>query len=74
MHCSHLSLHIVDGTAGGVCVGAIVFIIHLLNGVVHLIFHLSTSNNINFICARIVTFILNSNKVHSHSPFSIVIV
>lgn len=42
---SHLPLHIVDGTAGSVCVGAVVFVVNLLDGVIDLVFNLKQKCN-----------------------------
>lgn len=39
--CPHLSLNIVDGTALGVAVGAIVLVIHFLDGAIYFVFNLS---------------------------------
>lgn len=33
--CCYLSLHIVNGPAGSICVGALIFIIYFLNRVIH---------------------------------------
>lgn len=38
----HLPLHVVDGAAGSVAVGAVVLVVDLLDGVVHLVLHLKT--------------------------------
>lgn len=42
---SYLPLHIVNRTARSVSVGAIVFVVNLLDGVIHLVFNLKQKHS-----------------------------
>lgn len=42
---SYLPLHIVNCTAGSVSVGAVVFVVNLLDGVIHLVFNLKQKHS-----------------------------
>lgn len=49
---SYLPLHIVNCTAGSVGVGAVVFVVNLLDGVIHLVFNLKQKHsNLELICS-----------------------
>lgn len=43
---SHLSLHIVNSAAGSIHIGAVVLIIHFLDGMIDLIFYLETCSQV----------------------------
>lgn len=50
--CPHLPLHIINRPAGSVGVSAVVFIVHLLDGVIHLIFDLKWKHSCSYLSAH----------------------
>lgn len=42
---THLPLHIINGTAGSISVGAVVLVVNLLDGMIHLVFNLKQKHS-----------------------------